>query len=412
MLRERYLCLGTPTSRALATLDPDTSTLLVTTVAQMAQAAKHGIKVTRVREDQTLDELRPVHAVWLFRKHRADLALVRAARKRTVAIVRWYKQRSKTKERGRLAGVQGGSPRGASLKNDIRCPYKFAAHHVLPYMDNLSAGFVREHTPEPLARGDLIHQVLANHNARLQAEQRGDNPDEFMTPKDAYTEVLRMHQGDQGYDAIKSVVVKPLRVYMAAHQARNAPWEIVEVEAPGVLWVDDDGNVCDPPPDAAERLAHAAKRPVQPFESGPYPHTFRRDLLTRQNGLLLDIDYKSMASAAKAALANTMTHYMGDLQLTLHHIHARRAFGDALAGSYVQAIELQSPYRAPLLDAVSQSHNATLRAPQTVLWFERQVRTLWATTNDPRRWPAVLSTGGPCVEWGGTCPFYRPCRTT
>lgn len=413
MPRARYLIIGTPTADALSLLDPAEVTLVVRTVKQLSTAQRLGFThIDRVPPTMDLVACLPLEAVWVFRKKEVDRPTLRLAREKRVSIFRWYaKKLAKKKDRGRLAGVQGGSPRGASMKEAMRCPQKFANTYILPFHRTLSSGFEFESTHEPFARGDLIHQVLANHNARLKAKQDGTDPDEFLSPKDAYIQVLRDHRGDRGYTAVKKAVIKPLQVYMRAHQLDTVAWEIVAVEAPGTIWVSDEGLLVDPPPDAEERLAKARRRPVEPFETGPYPHTFRRDLLTRQRGKLLDIDYKSTRSVARRALESTTAHYMGDLQLTLHHLHAKREFGAKLDGSYIQMIEMQSPYRFPLLDVVGQSRQAMLRAPRTVLWFEGQLRTLWATMPDPRYWPVVLSTGGPCVEWGGTCPFYRSCRT-
>jgi len=259
----------------------------------------------------------------------------------------------------------------------LRCPQLFAYSHRIP-------GLKFDDDRSALIRGSLVHQGLAHHYARLQNEQAGLDPDEWMTPEDAIDRCA-VELASENPNARMDGFVRGAKNVLADYLA-HWPHERLEV-----LFVEE----------------------VFAMEVDGRKFTQRFDLVARMpDGRVWIFDHKTTGRIDH----KVPQRYVLSGQFLGMATFGRRIWGAEFGGVRLNLIGCgaASVVAAPgsctfSREAVDPAPHALRLFPLSVKHARDRIEALDASGLDPWEWPKALSEQT-CITAYGRCSGYELCR--
>jgi hypothetical protein len=260
----------------------------------------------------------------------------------------------------------GPSPRGwHRLQQAAECLQKYAWQYEAP-----KTGEVKPTSPA-LAKGSLIHLALAQHYARIQAVQRGEDPESWCEPAEAVRLIAQL----EGTEAYADVSVAAYESYIAHY-----------------------------PDDAAEMKILGIEELVSTKIAGKYLLTGRLDLAYEDlGGRIWVMDHKTTGYLKSAH----KQFYTISGQLLGYSHMAREKYGEKYAGLKVNLIQHGKPKFERI--TLPRSPNLESRFEGIVVDIEESVERIQASGRDFDDWPKAINELT-CYHRYGACKFIDQCR--
>jgi hypothetical protein len=279
----------------------------------------------------------------------------------------------------------GPSPRGwHRLQLAAECLQKYAWYdhekHAAESEDSGESGESNESSlsppdgpsPAPLAKGSLVHLALAQHYARMRAEQNGEDVEEWCEPLRAVDLIGKFTKNDRYIDLAKSCYVKYVDIYPDdIHTMR-----ILEVEE---LY--------------------------QTVIAGKYLFTGRMDLVWEDPvGRVRTTDHKTTGRLT----TNHPLYYTVSGQLIGYRHLAQKKWGDRFGGMHLNLIQHAEPMKFERID-LPRSPQMEARFEQTVVDIEESIERMKASGRGPEDWPRSMNELT-CYHRYGPCNYMDQCR--
>lgn len=250
----------------------------------------------------------------------------------------------------------------------MRCPRLFAYNH------RCKVESFREGDRPALLKGSLVHAGLAHHYKRIQAEQLGQNPDEWATPEAAIEhEAVALGQYAAQYVPLAKKAVAEYRLH----------WLHEKLD---ILHVED----------------------VFTAEIGGFKFTQRFDLVVRDHtGKVVIVDHKT-----SGRISSNGTRYTLSGQFLGMPSFGRNIWGDEFGGTRINFIELPQLLAAPCKFTRIEPDPAPMALKGfslTVLHARQRIEQLDASGIPPNEWPMALSEQT-CITPYGLCDAFELCR--
>jgi hypothetical protein len=250
----------------------------------------------------------------------------------------------------------------------MRCPRLFAYNH------RCKVESFREGDRPPLLKGSLVHQGLAHHYARIQAEQRGEDPEQWATPE---------------------LAIEHEAVALGQYAAQYVPLAKKAVAEYRLHWLH-------------EKLDVLNVEDVFTAEIGGFKFTQRFDLVVRDHtGKVVIIDHKTTGRISSSGTRYTLSgQFLGMMAF------GRNIWGDEFGGVRINFIELPQLLAAPCKFTRIEPDPAPMALKGfslTVLHARQRIEHLDASGIPPNEWPMALSEQT-CVTPYGLCDAFELCR--
>lgn len=240
--------------------------------------------------------------------------------------------------------------------------------------------------PNALERGSIIHVGLAQHYARVRAQQQGGIEDVYYTPREGvFMTCERLGLDTETAEHFFQIVCAYQAHYMFDRSA------VLEVEQERLFWFHPDGSIESRPLDSP------------PPPPGVIDLTTRWDRVCRAtDGRTYIHDLKTTASPT----TNATNVYSMSGQMLLAQELGRTVWGAEFGGVVVDLIpldEAKPPQRVPLMPAP----HAARKAASTLRWAEGQIEAL--ADVDPWQWPQAMNELMCCHRYG-VCDYSLLCQ--
>jgi len=258
----------------------------------------------------------------------------------------------------------GPSPRGwHRIQTMLECPQKYA------YTYETEGG--REKTVSPaLIKGSLMHLALAHHYMRQKNREQGEDPDEWLPPKQA-VEMLSIKEGGVWEEHIDTV--------------NNCYDEYT------AYWVHDSFRVL-----AVEQLAYV--------KIGEYALTGRFDLVMEDSrGGVWVVDHKTTSRLH----ANQRKFYAISGQLKGYAYMARQHYGARFKGVLLNQIQHKTPCKFARIE-LPPAPNLMKKFPQIITDAEERISYL-QKSRKPDNYP-LAANELTCFTRYGACKFLDRCQ--
>lgn len=236
----------------------------------------------------------------------------------------------------------------------------------------------------PLVKGSLVHMGLAHHYQRIQAEQKGEDPEKWYRPVEAisvYSLEEYARTGSQLWLEYAEVAQKALELYEFHWNAEQ--WQIIGVEK------ELRANVYDEERDLK------------------YLYTQRADLIVADKGGNVHIiDHKSTGRIAP----QVVKRYSLSGQMLGYQMFGRKIWGEKFAGVMLNMVQVPKKldgkfeFTRPKLDPAPA---AVQNLKQTIIYAERILRQY--KDLPPKEWPAAYHETA-CWTQYGECPKATACK--
>jgi hypothetical protein len=231
----------------------------------------------------------------------------------------------------------------------------------------------REVSP-PLVKGSLIHIALAHHYARVQAEQEGQDPEQWLEPDDAIFALAEKNEMES-------------HLWMLAAPEITAAYVAYKNN-----WIGENWKVL-----GVEEQLEAKVGPKK------HPYTQRADLIVEDaQERVWIVDHKSCYRIN----SKTLSQYIMDGQFIGYQMFGRAKYGERFAGVMLNRVKLSQPYDFDRR-AIEPAPQALRHFTKVVIEGERRIAQ-WAD-KPPEEWPMTL-TNQVCFGKYGQCPAYNLCR--
>ena len=260
------------------------------------------------------------------------------------------------------ASTHGWSTYGAVLQ----CPQKYAWTHILP--PEQGGGRQLKESP-PIIRGSLIHTGLAHHYRRLQAEQQGEDKDQWFPPQ----------------DAIKIQAIKE-----------------------GPVWEKEVDYCIDTVKDYISHYGLEKFKVVAVEESmfiniGKSKITGRADLILQaNNGKVYIVDHKTTSRISSAQ----QKYYSVSGQLLGYEYMGKAIFKDMWGGMILNLVQ-HKPKRKFIRIDLPPSPNMLARFPDMVREAQDRIDRYSSLPVD--KWPMAMNELV-CYHRYGACEFIDKCK--
>ena len=224
----------------------------------------------------------------------------------------------------------------------------------------------------PLAKGSLLHLALAQHYARMRADQNGQDPEEWCEPLRAVDLMGRYTRNDKYIDLAKACYIKYVDVY---------PNDIYNMR---ILEV--------------EELYQATIR-------GKYLFTGRMDLVWEDSvGRVITTDHKTTGRLT----TNHPMYYTVSGQLIGYRYLGQKKWGERFGGMHLNLIQHTEPRKFERID-LPRSPQMEARFEQTVVDIEESIERMKASGRGPEDWPRSMNELT-CYHRYGPCSYMDQCR--
>jgi len=267
----------------------------------------------------------------------------------------------------------GPSPRGwHRLQQAAECLQKYAWKYEAPEEEGAKDELAKS---PALIKGSLVHLALAQHYARMRAEQtEGDSADAWCTPKEA-VELIAELEGNTGY------IDNVLQTFDAYAQRYNVK---AEQQTMRILAVEElfDSKI-----------------------AGKYRLTGRADLIYEDmGGRVFVVDHKTTSR-----ITNKHKQYYGISGQLIGYAHmAREVYGDRFSGMVLNLIQ-HGPN--PKFERLTLPRSPFLEQnfEQTVVDLEESIERLQTEGRPYDQWPKAMNELT-CFHRYGACQFVDQCR--
>lgn len=256
----------------------------------------------------------------------------------------------------------GPSPRGwHRLQLAAECLQKFAWERRAPQRED------GELSP-PLAKGSLMHLALAQHYARMRAE---DRKDEWVEPAKAVDLISQL----EGTEEYVPGILETFERYVEHYCDDAQRWKILEVEELMETWF-----------------------------GGKYRLTGRLDLVVEDSaGQVWAVDHKTSSRVTK----RHKQFYGISGQLLGYSRMAREKYGDRFAGLIVNLIQHGGEKFQRV--TLERSPNLEARFERIVIDIEESIERMDAEGRHYADWPKAVNELT-CFHRYGACRFLDSCR--
>ena len=268
----------------------------------------------------------------------------------------------------------GPSPRGwHRLQLAAECLQRYAWTYEVKLTPEEELARAEERKRPALMKGSLMHLALAQHYARIQQEQQGLSPDEYVPPLDA-VELIGAMEGTPK-DVI-ALVKQVYEIYRRTYASDSDRMQILAVEALHSCTI-----------------------------GGKYQFTGRLDLKYRDlAGRVIVCDHKTTGRVT----ASHRDYYAISGQMLGYSHLARLRHGEEYGGLMINLIEMSTKGKFERVK-LDRSPHLEANFEKIVIDIEESIERIQAEGRNPEDWPKSI-TELVCFHRYGACDFLDQCK--